>query len=54
MTYKKWSSCVFLQTLGAIFARTLRDFSQILPGFLTKQNFWGWICTPASYTTVQQ
>ena len=28
-----------------------RDFVRILPGFSTNQNFWVWLCIPASYTT---
>ena len=48
MTSKKRSSCVFLQTFGAI----VPGFSDILLRFLTNQNFWGCACTPASYTVV--
>jgi len=33
MTSEKRSSCVFLQTLGAIYARIVRDFAQILKEF---------------------
>ena len=60
----KRPSRVFLQTMGAIFwnqttlvafsawfSENLPIFSGILPGFSTNQDFWGWACTPASYTT---
>jgi len=33
MTFKKRSSCIFLQTLGAIFARIFRVFAQIFRDF---------------------
>ena len=61
---KKWSSLVFLQTLGAIFwsqttlgaifAQIFSDFAQIFRDFArisTNQNFWGCACIPVSYTT---
>jgi len=66
ITPKKRLSCIFLQTLGAIFwnqttlgaisarfPEILPKFSGILPGFSTTQNFWGWACIPASYTTAK-
>jgi len=34
-----------------IFPRILPRFSEILPGFSPNQNFWGYACTPTSYTT---
>ena len=49
MASKKRSSCVFLETLGAIFAQIFRDFARMFEN----QNFWecaGTPCTP-SYTT---
>jgi len=32
----------------------LSKFLEILPGFSTNQNFWGYACIPVSYTTVLQ
>jgi len=34
VTSKKWSSLVFLQTLGAIFAQIFRDFALIFKSFV--------------------
>jgi len=45
MASKKRSSCVFLETLGAIFAQIFRDFARMFEN----QNFWecaGTPCTP--------
>ena len=66
MISKKRPSRVFLQTMGAIFwnqttlvafsarfSKNLPIFLGILPGFSTNQNFWGWACTPAYYTTAK-
>jgi len=56
VTSKKWSSLVFIKTLGAIFevkqrwAPFLPRFSGIFPGFSTNQNFWGY-AVPLSHPT---
>jgi len=34
------------------FSQILPRFLGILPEFSPNQNFWGYTCTPASYTTV--
>jgi len=41
---QKQDSCVFLQTLGPIFAQIFRDFIWIS----TNQNFWGFAFTPCN------
>jgi len=43
---KKKRSCVFLQTLGAIFVQIFKDFRQI--------KFWESSCTLASYTRASE
>jgi len=64
VTSKKRSSCVFLQTLGAIswskttlgaicarIFRVLPIFWVILPGFSRNQNLWRFACTPCTPTS---
>jgi len=54
---QKRSSCVFLQTLGAIFAQILKDFAQIFRDFgriFYQSKLLECSCTPASYTALGQ
>ena len=53
MTSKKRSSCVFLQTLGAIFARIFRDFAQICNDFQWIKTFLGALSPPPPTPLVQ-
>ena len=42
------------KTLGSIFAQIYTDFARFFRDFARfspNQNFWGWACNPASYTT---
>ena len=54
---QKRSSCVFMETLGAIFevkqrwAPLLPEFSEILPRFSANEYFWGWAYTPSCNNT---
>jgi len=56
VTSKKKVFSVFLLTLGAILARSFRDFAQMFKDFSTNQNLWGYTCipAPASHTTGPQ
>jgi len=58
MTSKKASALI----LGAILVKSkyiqqcyegFHKFPQILPGFSSRQTFWGCSCTPASYTSAK-